>query len=617
MAGHTPLTQKPLELAALGSRLRVVFQRVRAEWVLVTLLMGSLATHVFFIVYFGDIDFEPDSYLHFIYSLSAFADLPRSLNHAVGVWPKPLFTLITGLIVWVSGIRKLWIIKVFNSLVWAGAGLLVYDVALRLKLSKGAAAVGFFLTQFSFLAFRSSIGTLTEPLFTLLLLSAVSALYAKRYTASCMLVSLSTLARSEGLVMICGWVVILWVVCKRRSIYDLCLLGFFPLLWNIWGYAVSGNPTFIVSTGYPIASTTFGHGGWFYYPVALLEYEPVIFPLMLAGGLVTINRREYLPIHVVMLVYFGFNIVAWRFGLFGTAGLLRYFVPIVPLMAVYAVSALQVRNLLTAMKRLTLVGLSPLLWQILFTVAVLNSHTAGYHLYNTPTVHHGLVEAGAWVRENYPDEYLYTPHPAMLYYADRDFYSGSRAAYPEHLRRDGLVAFEKGFGSPKMKEYLTHFELLNTLGNYVFIYNHQVTPATARPHITFGTEDVRPYLWQGWSDPEGWGMWGMGPHSEFVLYFRNPVTSTITVSAIPQFVDGRQQSVDVYYNDVPVASYTFPNGVQGVQQFSFDVPRSLMSGGLDLIKFVYGYAISPYELGISNDGRELAVGFLEMTIVSK
>lgn len=61
-------------------------------------LILSAALHLFFVFYFGDVDFEADSYLHFIYTASTFADLPKSLNYAAGVWPKPLFTLLTGLL---------------------------------------------------------------------------------------------------------------------------------------------------------------------------------------------------------------------------------------------------------------------------------------------------------------------------------------------------------------------------------------------------------------------------------------------------------------------------------------------------------------------------------------
>jgi hypothetical protein len=188
---------------------------------------------------------------------------------------------------------------------------------------------------------------------------------------------------------------------------------------------------------------------------------------------------------------------------------------------------------------------------------------------------------------------------------------------PKSLTRDGLVAFENGFGTPQMQEYLSHFELLDTFGHYVYVHDHQITPIVVRPDITFDTDAVCPHLRHGWSEPEGWGTWALGPSSEFALYFPNPTTATVTISAIPQFVDGKQQTIDIYYNDVPVGKYTFVNNAQDLEQFSFQVPRSLISGRLDRIRFTYGYAISPYDLGFSNDGRKLAVGFVEMKITSR
>lgn len=402
------------------------------------LLLGSIVIRLFFIWYFGDVDFEPDSYLHFIFSASSFSRLPESLKWAADVWPKPLFTLLSGLVIWVSGVPALWIIKVFNALVWGGVGLLTYWLAHHLRLSPTASLISVFLTELSFLGFRSSIGTLTEPLFTLVVLAAMIALYARRYTTSCVLASLSTLARSEGLVLLLGWAAILWLAHRRR-LSDIFALAALPLLWNLWGYSLTGDPTFIVTSGYPIDSP-YGHGGWLYYPMGLLQYEPVVFPLTVLGLGLTASRRRYRPLHLLFALFFGFNVVAWRFGLFGTAGLLRYFVPVVPWMAVYAASAFDFSNLLLAYKRLVSRGLNPLLVQVIFTVLVLNSHTEGYRLYNTPTIHHALIEAGQWIQANHPDDYLYGSHPALLYYAGRDFYSSAMERRPTGIRQDGIVA---------------------------------------------------------------------------------------------------------------------------------------------------------------------------------
>jgi len=579
------------------------------------LLFGSIAIRLFFIWHFGDVDFEPDSYLHFTYAVSAFARLPESLNYAAQVWAKPLFTLLTGLIIWISGVRALWIVKIFNTLVWGGVGLLTYQLARRLKLSTVASLISVFLAEFSFLGFRSSIGTLTEPVFAAIVLTAIILLYDERYTASCLLASLSVLARSEGLVLLPAWVVILWLVHGRRRFSDLLLLVVFPLLWNLWGYWLTGNPAFVLTSGYPIATAPYGHGGWFDYPLGLLRYEPLVFPLAVLGLGLTIRERRYRPLHVWLAFFFGFNVIAWRFGLFGTAGLLRYFVPIVPCLALCAGAAFDFSHLLLAYKNLAARGLNFLFLQMVFTVLVLNSHTAEYNLYNTPTVHYALIEAGEWIRANRPEDYVYSSHPALLYYARRDFYSGVMATGSAGIRQDGIVAFESGFGSAEMLEYLEHFPLVEEFGNYVLIHDHNLTAIKVQPDMSFGAEDIQPHLQGGWSIPEGWGTWATGTQSELVLYFPDPQAVNVTLSVMPHFVDGRRQRIEVYYNDAFIGDYRFPEGDPGVQRFTFSVPRSLMSGKVDVTRFVYDYAISPLDLGVTNDGRQLSVGFLQMSIV--
>jgi hypothetical protein len=86
------------------------------------------------------------------------------------------------------------------------------------------------------------------------------------------------------------------------------------------------------------------------------------------------------------------------------------------------------------------------------------------------------------------------------------------------------------------------------------------------------------------------------------------------LAIIPHFVDGRRQSLEIYYNDTRVARYEFPIGERGVQELSFDVPKALISNQVDVIGFAYSYAVSPHDLGVSDDRRQLSVGFLEMKI---
>ncbi len=50
-----------------------------------TMLILAFISRNFFIEYFGDIGWEPDSYAHYLYAETAFLNLPESLRFALGV----------------------------------------------------------------------------------------------------------------------------------------------------------------------------------------------------------------------------------------------------------------------------------------------------------------------------------------------------------------------------------------------------------------------------------------------------------------------------------------------------------------------------------------------------
>ncbi|MEM7030566.1 MAG: hypothetical protein AAF629_13430 [Chloroflexota bacterium] len=573
----------------------------------------ATALHLFFIGYFGDVDFEPDSYYHFIFSVSAFADLPQSLNWAAGVWPKPIFTLLMGFFIWLFQVQFLWIVKVINVLIWLGVNIVGYRLARLLQLSATTSLIITFLIQFSFLGFRAAIGTLTEPLFALLALAAILALYERRFTTSCLLISLSGLARPEGLLLLPGWVLILWVLCGRRRIDDLIWLGLFPLLWNFWGYQLTGDYTFIVSSGYPSGSP-YGQGSWVHYPKGLLQYEPLLFPLAIAGGIMTLRQKHYYPLHILSFIFFAFNIIAWRFGLFGTAGLLRYFVPVLPWLALYAGAMIEAILANDALKSLQKWAYIPLGGQIVFTIWILTSGTTGYFLHNTPKIDQALVHAGIWIQQTYPTRYLHTAHPALLYYARRDFYSGSSSGDVAHLKPQAIIAVDQDFTHPEIMLRVQSFPKINSFADSIYLYEYDLTAFKIPIDSPFGDDAIQPYLKTGWADIESWGVWAMGEIAEMQLYSPRPQPLNISISAFPHYIEHQQQTITMFYNDTPVGEYTFPLDNQEPQQILVHIPENLITGQVDLLKFVFTYAQSPASLGTGSDARELAAGFLNIQI---
>ena len=71
------------------------------------------------------------------------------------------------------------------------------------------------------------------------------------------------------------------------------------------------------------------------------------------------------------------------------------------------------------------------------------------------------------------------------------------------------------------------------------------------------------------------------------------------------------QRVSVYVNDELIAKLTVPPEDTLI---TFDIPKELTEDGVLDIKFDLPDAISPYELGVSQDERVIALAFNSMVI---
>jgi hypothetical protein len=121
---------------------------------------------------------------------------------------------------------------------------------------------------------------------------------------------------------------------------------------------------------------------------------------------------------------------------------------------------------------------------------------------------------------------------------------------------------------------------------------------------------------RGWSSPEAWGTWSEGSSSELFL--------AISGCARPRLLELKghaflapangvvRQVVNLYVNNRFAGSSAVTSA--GEQNLEFPIDPSVGSGCLLSLRFEYPDAVSPRKLGLSDDGRRLGFGFVEMAV---
>jgi hypothetical protein len=135
--------------------------------------------------------------------------------------------------------------------------------------------------------------------------------------------------------------------------------------------------------------------------------------------------------------------------------------------------------------------------------------------------------------------------------------------------------------------------------------------------IDFRGERARAYLGSGWSRPEQWGdhskrwiVWANAPESTVWFAVPGPADLTVSLRLLPfTFPSSPPQTVKAFINGYPIAGIALP-GSATWHTYTLDLPRSHVLGGVNTLRFVYGYLASPSKvLPDSADSRTLAVAF--------
>ena len=138
------------------------------------------------------------------------------------------------------------------------------------------------------------------------------------------------------------------------------------------------------------------------------------------------------------------------------------------------------------------------------------------------------------------------------------------------------------------------------------------------PAIDLGTAAARPHLVTGWSWDEGGGsdapfVWGVGERSVVRFFLTEPRDLAVRLRGRPLTFDGSTpQTVEILVDGRPTAPATRLVLDPGLHSYTVTLPEDSLQAGFNTLDLRYAWARSPRELGISNDGRALAVAWYEL-----
>lgn len=462
-----------------------------------TMLLATLfIIKLIAIISFDNTGWEPDSYQHFNETATVFKDFPNNLVIGIGVWAKPLYTYPMGLIATIFGTGSLFALQIVNLIIFTLISYLVYKISLKLFKDEKVALTQVALVGLSLILFTSSITALTEPIFTLVLVLGFHFTIENKYRLAGLFYALSVLGRIEGLFFV--GIFNLWLLWKLRNeikskwveILTVWVITIIPtLIWNLLGYIDTGRIFYIFDNGYPTDSEDiYGTGSWLYYFTRMLTQEGIVSLLLVLSIFVLVKkyrtykyRKEIVLAATFAIGFFATQVITWRFGLFGSAGLMRYFISILPFMIIVSGIGLDDLTQYLPKVRRGEIGMSTLFLSliILLQITITTVHFVGIGPIESKWIgieHAEFREAGKWIAKNISnDEYLNTGRPEIIYYAHRDLRSAT--IFPSSdlsSNEPGYHAWTLSWGEAvtniMLDELEANGELIQTFGDEVYLF---------------------------------------------------------------------------------------------------------------------------------------------------
>jgi Gpi18-like mannosyltransferase len=419
------------------------------------LKLGLLST-------FSNTEWEPDSYQHVNELRTVYDNFPNNLEIGIGVWTKPLYAYTYGIPVeLIGGDNSFIVVEVINLLIFCLISYLVYKVIVKLYKRPDLGIFSIVLTQLSFTLFKSSISALTEPIFLLMLVLCLYFSIEKKYKLASLFVGLSVLARIEGLFFVgiyCLFLILEYKASIKQKptqiklVINWIIAGLPVFAWNFIGFLMTGHLNFIFYKGYTEANQVYGTGSLFYYPAKFLKFEGLISLLLLINLLYLIRYYKKVKISNIQILLYAWSIgfiitqiITWKFGILGSAGLMRYFVSVLPFMIILSIDIFsRIKIPKQNLVMLVIICLQGILTFSIFSGQLFYDRQWIDEIQSIST----YKETGEYIQNNLTEnDFLGADRPEIIYYSNRTL-ENSTIFYKEELLegKDGLYIWTSSWG---------------------------------------------------------------------------------------------------------------------------------------------------------------------------
>jgi hypothetical protein len=120
----------------------------------------------------------------------------------------------------------------------------------------------------------------------------------------------------------------------------------------------------------------------------------------------------------------------------------------------------------------------------------------------------------------------------------------------------------------------------------------------------------------GWAHPEPWGRWMLGPEAFMILRITGQTKGVqMRLAIVPFLAPGHAQRVEVFANKQRIGEWRFASA--DANELAFRLPGETSDGQPVVLKFRFPDAISPREVGVSDDSRPFGIGIRSMYVTNQ